>query len=121
MVPLTRLHPNYYSEEVGCCCVFVSLLFTAHLINCAQLILKLSVQLSMQKSTRYVYSVQKRYFERFFTVRSTTRTTDFPNIDHRQKMTQPPGGYYSEEAGCWCVFVSLLFTAHLINCAQLIN
>jgi hypothetical protein len=27
-------------------------------------------------------------------VRSTTRTTDFPDIDHRQKTTQPPKGYY---------------------------
>jgi len=43
----------------------------------------------MHKSTRYGYSVQKHYFERFFTVRSTTRTTNFPDIDHRQKTTQP--------------------------------
>jgi hypothetical protein len=35
-------HPalvRYYSGGCGCCCcVFVPLLFTAHLINCAQLI-----------------------------------------------------------------------------------
>jgi hypothetical protein len=51
----------------------------------------------MHKSTRYGYSIQTSYFERFFTVRSTTRTTDFPDIDHRQKKTQnsqPPKGYY---------------------------
>jgi hypothetical protein len=52
----------------------------------------------MHKSTRYGYLVLKSYFERFFTVRSTTRTTNFPDIDHGQKTTQPSLGYYSEGA-----------------------
>jgi hypothetical protein len=50
--------------------------------------------------------------------RSRNRTTDFPNIDHRQK--NPPAFTTIISCAC-CVFVSLLFTAHLINCAQLIN
>jgi hypothetical protein len=50
----------------------------------------------MHKSTRYGYSVKKRYFERFFTVRYTTRKTYFPKNYHIQTTTQPPEGYYPE-------------------------
>ena len=36
----------------------------------------------------------------------------------RDGIGQPPVG---EEGGCGCVFLPLLFFAHLINCAHLVN
>ena len=76
----------------------------------------------MHKSTRYGYSVLKSYFERFFTVKYTTRTTggSRARAARAEKTHQPSNTIIVRAAGC-CVFVSLLFTAHLINCAQLIN
>jgi hypothetical protein len=58
----------------------------------------------MHKSTRYGYSVQKRYFEMFFAVRSTTRTTDVPDIDHRQKRLSLPERYFP---WIWCLDLRL--------------
>jgi hypothetical protein len=76
----------------------------------------------MHKSTRYGYSVLKSYFERFFTVKYTTRTTGGSRARAaRAEKTHQPSNTIIREGGCGRVFPSLLFSAHLIKCAQLVN